>query len=74
LGQHKYNPTAIAAKNGELPPKPKKMSKREADRLFYAKCQEILYRPLVEAYLKMQKGTELDDFCSYGERKDNDRT
>ena len=54
MGQHKYNPTAIAAKNGELPPKPKKMSKREADRLFYAKCQEILYRPLYDAYLKMQ--------------------
>jgi hypothetical protein len=71
LGQHKYNPTAIAAKNGELPPKPKKMSKREADRLFYAKCQEILYRPLVDAYLKMQKEMELDDSCSYGERKDN---
>ena len=74
MGQHKYNPTAIAAKNGELPPKPKKMSKRESDRLFYAKCQEILYRPLIEAYLKQQKDTELEDFCSYGERKDNDRT
>lgn len=33
MGQHKYNPTAIAAKNGELPPKPKKMSKAERDRL-----------------------------------------
>lgn len=33
MGQHKYNPTAIAAKNGELPPKPKKLSKRENDRL-----------------------------------------
>ena len=33
MGQHKHNPTAIAAKNGELPPKPKRMSKRERDRL-----------------------------------------
>ena len=33
MGQHKYNPTAIAAKNGELPPKPKPMGKRELDRL-----------------------------------------
>lgn len=32
MGQHKYNQTAIAAKNGELPPKPKKMGKREAER------------------------------------------
>lgn len=32
MGQHKHNPTAIAAKNGELPHKPKKMGKREAER------------------------------------------
>jgi hypothetical protein len=55
MGQHKHNPTAIAAKNGELPPKPKKIGKREAERLMYAKCQEILYRPLIEAYEKMQE-------------------
>jgi hypothetical protein len=33
MGQHKHNPTAIAAKNGELPPKPKRLSKRQRDRL-----------------------------------------
>lgn len=55
MGQHKHNPTAIAAAKGELPPKPKQMGKREADRLFYAKCKEILYRPLINAYVKMQK-------------------
>ena len=54
MGEHKRNPTAIAAKNGELPPKPKKMSKRERDRLFYAQIQETLYKPLVDAYVKMQ--------------------
>ena len=54
MGQHKHNPTAIKAKNGELPPKPKKMSKRESDRLLCAKCQEILYRPLVDAAVKTQ--------------------
>lgn len=31
MGQHKYNPTAIAAKNGELPPKPKRLSKHERE-------------------------------------------
>ncbi|MBQ9168894.1 MAG: hypothetical protein IJX67_10890 [Oscillospiraceae bacterium] len=31
MGEHKHNPTAIAAKNGELPPKKKPMSKREQD-------------------------------------------
>lgn len=55
MGQHKHNPTAIAAKNGELPPKPKKMGKRESERLLYAKCAEILYKPLIEAYEKMQE-------------------
>lgn len=50
MGQHKYNPTAIAAKKGELPPKPKKIGKREAERIMYAKCQEILFRPSVKDY------------------------
>ena len=44
MGQHKTNPTAIAAKEGKIPPKPKKKGKRERDRLLYAKCQEIIYR------------------------------
>jgi hypothetical protein len=54
MGQHKYNPTAIAAAKGELPHKPQKMSKRESERLLYAECQRILYKPLVDAYVKMQ--------------------
>ena len=33
MGEHKHNPTAIAAKNGWLPPKKKPMSKRELERL-----------------------------------------
>lgn len=32
MGQSKYNPTAQAAKAGELPPKPRKLSKRERER------------------------------------------
>jgi len=35
MGQHKYNPTAIAAKEGKLPPKEKKLSKRERDILLH---------------------------------------
>ncbi len=31
MGQHKHNPTAIAAARGELPPKPPKKSKRQCD-------------------------------------------
>ena len=48
------NPTAIMAKNGELPPKPKKISKRESDRLIYAKIQEMLYKSIIDASIKMQ--------------------
>ena len=55
MGQHKHNPNCQLAKEGKLPPKPKKMSKRESERLLYAKCQEILYKPLIEAYDKMQE-------------------
>ena len=58
MGQHKYNPTAIAAKNGELPPKPKKKSKRQVEREIYAKCQEIIYGNMIEAYAKIQKEEE----------------
>lgn len=32
MGQHKHNPTAIAAREGKLPPKPQKMSKKELER------------------------------------------
>lgn len=35
MGQHKYNPTAIAAKEGKLLPKEKKLSKRERDILLH---------------------------------------
>jgi hypothetical protein len=50
MGQHKTNPTAIKAKNGELPQKEKKPSKREVDRLLYAKCQEAIYKSFDKAY------------------------
>ena len=36
MGQAKYNPRAIAAKKGELPPKEPKISKREIERKLYA--------------------------------------
>lgn len=32
MGEHKHNPNCELAKSGQLPPKPKKMSKRERDR------------------------------------------
>ena len=45
MGQHKYNPTAIAAKNGEIPPKPKPkpLSKREREAIAYAAFQNAMH-------------------------------
>lgn len=43
MGQHKYNPTAIAAKNGEIPPKERpKLTKRQAERLMKLKIVKML--------------------------------
>ena len=42
MGQHKHNPTAIAAKNGELPPKEQpRLSKRQMDALIYKRIQDV---------------------------------
>lgn len=41
MGHHKHNPTAIAAKNGELPSKPKKMGKRERERLLIREVERM---------------------------------
>lgn len=40
MGQHKYNPTALAAKRGELPPKPPRMGKWEWKRRVAAVIDE----------------------------------
>lgn len=41
MSEHKRNPTATAAKNGELPPKPKRMGKRECDRLLMREIERV---------------------------------
>lgn len=48
MGQHKHNPTAIAAAKGETPPKKReRLTKRQAERLLKL---EILSRiPILEA-------------------------
>lgn len=46
MGEHKRNPTAIAAKNGELPPKKKsKLSKRKRDALMRKRIQDMTGLP-----------------------------
>lgn len=44
MGQHKYNPTAIAAANGELPPKPHQPSKREREAAMRAMVLEAMMK------------------------------
>ena len=55
MGQHKHNPTAIAAAKGELPPKKRerRLTKRQAERLLKT---EILCRctPLLALPYEMQ--------------------
>lgn len=55
MGQHKYNLNCQLAREGKLPPKPKKMSKRESERMMYVMCQEALLRPMVNAIVKMKQ-------------------
>lgn len=40
MGQHKYNPNCQLAKEGKLAPKPKKLSKRQQDRLLMAMIRD----------------------------------
>lgn len=40
MGEHKHNPTATAAKNGELPPKKKPMGTAESREWVYAWMRE----------------------------------
>lgn len=56
MGQHKHNPTALAAKCGELPPKPKKMSKRET---------EALVRAYFNGLMKEKTGIAPDELGPY---------
>lgn len=53
MGQHKTNPTAIKAKNGEIPPKPPAMGKAEYNRRLQAAVREALSSPFTE-YVEQQ--------------------
>lgn len=44
MGQHKHNPTAIAAKNGEIPPKRRPLSKREKEAILRAEMLQALQK------------------------------
>ena len=56
MGQHKYNPIAIAFRNGLIPKKKKHISKKEAEKIAETKHQETLHKPVFETYDHMDKG------------------
>lgn len=47
MGEHKHNPTAIAAKNGELPPKKKPMGTVESREWVYEWIREHTLLPIM---------------------------
>lgn len=51
MGQHKTNPTAMAAKRGEIQPKPKPMSKRKAEQLLMQEAERKMISPQLRAAL-----------------------
>lgn len=54
MRQHKTNSTAIKVANGEISPKPPKMSKAECDRLLYSICNKVISFPFTE-FVKEKK-------------------
>ena len=53
MGQHKHNPTAIAAKAGEIPPKPRAtMSKRESERRILARMADRMGLTAMRAMMR----------------------
>ena len=46
MGQHKYNPTAIAAKEGKIPPKPPKLSKKQRDFMVFNAVENAMRKTI----------------------------
>jgi len=53
MGQHKYNKTALLAKEGKIAPKPKPISERELERGI---MMELYYSMLNNLYNPKKKG------------------
>jgi len=49
MGQHKYNPTALAAKEGKLPKKPAKTSSRASERALTQAIYNLIAAPFIKA-------------------------
>jgi hypothetical protein len=51
MGQHKHNPNCQLAREGKLPPKPEKLSKRQRDRMLMKIVYEKTGIGAIERYL-----------------------
>lgn len=52
MGEHKHNPTAVAAKNGELLPKKKPMGTVDSRALVYAWIRAHTLPPIMEREIR----------------------
>lgn len=69
MGQHKYNPNCQLAREGKLPPKPKKMSKRQRDKLLMRMIYEKTGIGAIERYLGINSFEEADRMADLLRRK-----
>lgn len=60
MGQHKYNPNCQLAREGKLPPKPKKMSKRQRDRALMRMIVEVSGMGAIQRYMGINSYNEAD--------------
>lgn len=60
MGQHKYNPNCQLKEERKLPPKPKKLSKRQRDRLMMKMIYEITGIGAIERYLGINSFNEAE--------------
>ena len=63
MGQHKYNPNCQLAREGNLPPKPKKLSKRQQERLLMAMIYEKTGLGAIERSLGINSFKEAEEMA-----------
>lgn len=71
MGQHKYNPTAIAAKEGKIKPRAKRQSSGDLEKSFRAYLAEkFLFAGFVEKIIK--RGEESENTLQQRKKGKND--
>lgn len=63
MGQHKYNPNCQLAREGKLPPKSKRLSKRQRDRLLMKMIYEKTGIGAIERMLGINSFAEAEEMA-----------